>query len=193
MTEKAYKETYILVDMEASGPIPEVYSMLSVGACVVGDMSKTFYVELKPVNDNYIQEVLNVTGFSMEELKKNGTEPKKAMGNFEKWIKTEAAPNSRAVFVSFGTFDWMFVQYYFYKYLGRKPFGFNSIDIKSYYMGMTDCDWKGTTKKRIRKANPRLTSQRKHTHNALDDAIGQAELFEKMLKFNSEKNKTALQ
>lgn len=188
MTEmKDYKETYISVDIEASGRIPGKYSMLSLGACVVGDISKTFYVELKPVNDNYIQEALDVTGFSMEELKKNGTEPKKAMEDFEKWIKTEAAPDSRAVFVSFGTFDWMFAQYYLYKYLGRKPFGFNGIDIKSYYMGMADCDWKGTTRRRIRKKNPQLTSQRKHTHNALDDAVGAAELFEKMLKFNSEK------
>jgi len=73
MTEKVYKETYISVDIEASGPIPEVYSMLSVGACVIGDTSKTFYVELKPLNDNYIQQALDVTGFSMEKLKKNGT------------------------------------------------------------------------------------------------------------------------
>jgi len=190
MTEKVYKETYISVDIEASGPIPEVYSMLSVGACVIGDTSKTFYVELKPLNDNYIQQALDVTGFSMEKLKKNGTDPRKAMKDFEKWIKAEAAPNSRAVFVSLGTFDWMFVQYYLYKYLGRKPFGFNGIDIKSYYMGMANSDWKGTTTKRIRKKNPRLTPKRKHTHNALDDAISAAELFEKILEFNSEKNKT---
>lgn len=183
--KKAYKETYISVDIEASGPIPGEFSMLSLGACVVGDISKTFYVEIKPINDNYIQEALDVTGFSLKEPKKNGTEPKKAMEEFEKWIKTEAAPNSRAVFVSFGTFDWMFVQYYFHRYLDRSPIGINGIDMKSYYMGMANCDWKGTTKKRIRKRNSQLTSNRKHTHNALDDAIGQAELFEKMLKFNS--------
>lgn len=186
---KDYKETYISVDIEAAGPIPGEYSMLSLGACVVGDTSKTFYVEIKPINDNYVQEALDVCGLSLEELKEKGTEPKKAMEEFENWIRTQAAPESRAVFVSFGTFDWMFVQYYFHRYLSRGPLGINGIDMKSYYMGMAHCDWKGTTKKRIRKANPQLTSQRKHTHNALDDAIGQAELFEKMLKFNSNRKK----
>ena len=29
-------DTYISVDIEASGPVPGEYSMLSLGACVVG-------------------------------------------------------------------------------------------------------------------------------------------------------------
>lgn len=41
------------VDIEASGPIPGEYSMLSLGACIVGDISKRFYIEIKPINDNF--------------------------------------------------------------------------------------------------------------------------------------------
>jgi hypothetical protein len=39
-------EKYNSVDIEAAGPIPPTYSMLSLGACVVGDEQTTFYTEL---------------------------------------------------------------------------------------------------------------------------------------------------
>jgi uncharacterized OsmC-like protein len=42
-------DTYISVDIEASGPIPGDYSILSIGACSVIDVRKNFYVELKPL------------------------------------------------------------------------------------------------------------------------------------------------
>ena len=38
-------ETYISVDVEAAGPIPGAYSLLAIGACVVGNINKTFYIE----------------------------------------------------------------------------------------------------------------------------------------------------
>jgi ribonuclease T len=43
-------ETYISVDVEAAGPIPGDYSMLAIGACMVGNARETFYAELRPIN-----------------------------------------------------------------------------------------------------------------------------------------------
>lgn len=173
------KETFISVDIEASGPIPGEYSMLSIGAAVVGDLSKTFYIELKPINDNFIQRALDVTKFSMQELKERGTEPSEAMKKFEEWVLGVCKQDARPVFVAFNaTFDWSFVNYYFHKFLGRNPFGISGLDIKAYYMGMKRCNWGETVKRKI---NNEFPSKTKHTHNALDDAIEQAEIFEKML------------
>ena len=45
MVEKYLPKKYISFDVEASGLIPGKYSMLSIGACVVGDISKQFYKE----------------------------------------------------------------------------------------------------------------------------------------------------
>ena len=174
-------EIYISVDIEASGPIPGEYSMLSLGAAVVNDISKTFYIELKPINDNYIQRALEVSKLSMNELKLRGIEPAKAMKDFEEWINEVCASigNARPVFVAFNaTFDWSFINYYFHKFLGRNPFGISGLDIKAYYMGMKHCSWGETVKKKI---DMQFKSARKHTHNALDDAIEQAEIFEKMI------------
>ena len=43
-------ELYISVDVETSGPIPVEFSLLSLGACIVGNTSKTFYAEIKPLH-----------------------------------------------------------------------------------------------------------------------------------------------
>jgi len=173
-------EIYISVDIEASGPIPGEYSMLSLGAAVVGDTSKTFYREFKPISDNYVPRALEICGLLLEKLKKTGIEPKVGMLEFKEWVNDVSEGNT-PVFTAFNaTFDWMFVEYYFRKFLGRNPFGVSGLDIKAYYMGKFGTKWIDTTKRRFDK---RFLSKRKHTHNALDDAIEQAEMFEKLLAY----------
>jgi hypothetical protein len=43
------KEVYISVDIEAAGPVPATYSMLSLGAALVHDLQTNFYVEFQPL------------------------------------------------------------------------------------------------------------------------------------------------
>ncbi len=177
------KQLYVSVDIEASGSIPAEYSMLSLGACLVTDTSKTFYVELKPINNNYMQEALDVCKLSMEALQREGIEPSIAMKSFAEWLDGLKA---RPIFVGYNApFDWSFVNYYFHKYLGYNPFGHNAIDIKAYYMGMKRCRWKQTAKQRIPSY---LKSKHRHTHNALQDSIEQAELFSNMLSLRVRAN-----
>lgn len=165
--------------MESSGPIPGEFSMLSLGACVVGNTSKNFYIEIKPLNDNFVEKALEVSGLSMEKLKITGEKPAEAMGRFEKWVK-EVSGENRPVFVAFNaTFDWSFTHWYFIKFLGRDPFGISGLDIKAYFMGKHNTTWSDTVKKNVQTFYSSLAS---HTHNALDDAIEQAEIFEKMRK-----------
>jgi ribonuclease T len=178
MIEKQ-SELYISVDVETSGPIPGEFSLLSLGACVVGHTDRTFYAELKPLSDNFVQAALEVNQLSMDELKRSGESPAEAMGRFEKWILNEA-DGKRPVFVAFNaTFDWSFTHWYFIKFLGRDPFGISGLDIKAYYMGLKKTRWGQTTKKQIRAT---FTPGHRHTHNALEDAIEQAEIFAQMLE-----------
>jgi ribonuclease T len=51
-------ETLISVDIEAAGPIPGRYSMLSIGACLIDDPEDGFYVEMQPVSDAVVPEAL---------------------------------------------------------------------------------------------------------------------------------------
>jgi DNA polymerase III epsilon subunit-like protein len=172
-------EAYVSVDVETAGPNPSQYSLLSIGACLVADPQRTFYVELQPVNDNATLEALEVSRLSLKELAKRGLPPTKAMARFEAWLAAEIPTGQQPIFVAFNApFDWMFVNDYFHRFLGRNPFGHAALDLKAFYMGLTGVHWSETT---MRYVAARYLSDRQLMHHALHDAQDQAELFQKML------------
>ena len=73
------EEVYISVDIEAAGPIPGEYSLLSIGASIVGQSEVAFYAELKPLNDNAVPEALAVSKLDMKNLAATGKEAMAAM------------------------------------------------------------------------------------------------------------------
>lgn len=172
---KAGKEIFVSVDIEASGPIPGKYSMLSIGACVVSDVDAQFSCYIKPISDDVVPEAMEVTGLSLEKLRADGLEPADAMSRFKAWIDSLASDGETVVFVGFNaSFDWGFVNFYFHQFLGENPFGIAALDIKSMYFGASDCAWKMTRSSEIAKVvNPATVGD----HDALHDAIYQAELF----------------
>ena len=174
-------EVYVSVDIEASGPIPGEYSMLSIGACLVGGVERDFYIELKPISDRFLPSAMAVSGLSLDALRAHGADPALAMAQFEMWIESVTPLGTRPIYVALNaTFDWMFTHYYFERYLGRDPFGIGGLDIKAYYMGLIGCTWEQTRKSKIHRD---LLPERAPTHHALEDAVWQAELFENLLAY----------
>ncbi|HWH96857.1 MAG TPA: 3'-5' exonuclease [Pseudolysinimonas sp.] len=169
-------ERFVSVDVETAGPTPGDYAMISIGACLVDEPDRGFYVELKPDRDAVVEAALKVSGLDMAELKAHGTEPKQAMEEFAQWISDVVPPPThRAVFVGFNAvFDWMFVNEYFVRYGIENPFGHGGLDIKSYYVGMMGSTWEQTSMKHL---SPKYLDGRPLSHNALGDARDQAELF----------------
>lgn len=176
---KDRRETFISIDVETAGPIPGEYSMLSIGACLVDDPSRTFVCELKPITDKAVPAALEVSGLSLERLRETGIDPAAAMARFGDWI-TDVAGDAEPVFVGFNApFDWSFVNYYFHRFAGNNPFGFTALDIKALWMGVTGGSWADTRSSRIAEAlKPRLHGD----HDALHDALYQAELFRLVLE-----------
>ncbi|HCM97296.1 MAG TPA: DNA polymerase III subunit epsilon [Anaerolineae bacterium] len=172
-------DTYISIDIETAGPNPSQYAMLSIGACALTEPRHTFYIELKPDKDSSLPEALDISKLSMEKLAAGGVEPKIAMQHFADWLLEVVPAGQRPLFVAFNApFDWMFVNDYFQRYLGYNPFGHAALDIKSYFMGLDGVLWSQTS---MRNIGPRYRSIDHLSHNALQDAIDQANIFEKML------------
>lgn len=167
-------EVLVSVDVETAGPNPRDYAMLSIGACLVDQPGRSFYVELKPTTRAVNPESLAVSGLSMEELERTGVDPEAAMRLFEEWLAE--LPGERApVFVAFNAaFDWMFIDDYFRRFLGRNPFGHAALDIKAYAMGAMRSTWAATS---MRILSPLFLGGQPLEHNALSDARDQATLF----------------
>jgi inhibitor of KinA sporulation pathway (predicted exonuclease) len=103
------------------------------------------------------------------------------MDNFEHWLSTAVPRDICAIFVGFNApFDWMFVNDYFHRFLGHNPFGHNALDIKAFYMGLVHGSWAQSSMREVSHHYLGLEN-RGSTHHALQDAIDQANMFEKML------------
>jgi DNA polymerase III epsilon subunit-like protein len=169
-------ELFISVDVEASGAYPGDYSLLSIGACAVDAPHEAFSCELKPVSPNADPKAMEVSGLSIDALLVRGLDPEEAMRRFGKWATDLALPTqAKLVFVGFNAgFDWAFVNHYFLRFTGVNPFGFAPLDIKAFYMGLTGSTWADT---RSSVMSEQLAATLKGDHNALHDALYQAELF----------------
>lgn len=179
-------EIFVSVDVETAGPNPSQYSLLTIGACSVEDSPRTFYVELKPLNDKITSEAYATHRLNMKRLAERGTQPAKAMADFDAWLSELSSEGQKLVFLSFNApFDWMFVNDYFHRFIGHNPFGDSALDIKSFYMGLTGVPWSETSMSYI---GPRYLRDQQLTHHALRDAMDQTEIFQKMLTEAREKN-----
>jgi len=170
----------ISVDIEASGPHPNRYALLSIGACTITQPRKTFYVELKPDKPDYQPEALAVHGLDLEKLAREGSNPEEALLRFDSWLAQVVHQPMKPIFLAFNApFDWMFINDYFHRYLGRNPFGHNALDIKAFYMGASGVSWRETSGSQIRRL---FLDHEDLTHNALHDAVDQAVIFERIVE-----------
>ena len=160
----------IVVDVEADGPAPHLYSMVSFGAVVVEPtLSMTFKGEVRPVSDRFLAEALAISGVSREQHLRF-EEPAAVMERFERWIL--ASSKGRPIFASDNlAFDWQFVNWYFHAFLGRNPFGWSGRRIGDLYCGMVKDGW--APWKHLRKTA--------HDHDPVNDAKANAEVVLQMI------------
>ena len=190
----AKRELYMSVDVEADGPIPGPYSMLSFGlaACGTSDENgfsatdpavRTFYAELKPISDAFDPEALAVSGLDRDRLAAEGREPAEAMAVAAAWVRETAAGATPIVVAYPLGYDWMWLYWYFMRFAENgSPFGHSRhLDMKTLYAAKAGALIARSTKGQM---PAELLSRRPHTHNALDDAVEQAELFQNLMTWN---------
>ena len=168
---------YISVDVETSGPLHGFHNLLEIGAVNCDNFSEKFQTYIIPLTLNWTDSARSVN--KPEEFYNidNALRLDLAMIKFAKWLEGE-----RPIFVGFNTvFDYGWINYEFLRSsVGKNPFGINGIDIKAYAMGKLNCEWRETSKKGLKEK--RIISRFLHTHNALEDALEQADLFNQLRK-----------
>jgi hypothetical protein len=159
---------FVSVDVEADGPIPGSFSMISLGAVVIEPpFEDSFYCEIQPISEDYRLGALSVSGFSREETMKFNP-PEIEIPRFHAWLEDLKLRKSgqRPRFIADNNgFDWQFVNWYLHVYAKENPFGWSSHNLNDLFKGIKK-DFRAKFKKY------RIT---KHSHNALDDAKGNAE------------------
>lgn len=156
-----------MVDVETDGEIPgnHDFSMISLGAVVVRPgLVDTFFGQLEPISDRWSEEALKVSNHTRVETLAFEHAPR-VMQRFDEWV-AKVNVGKRPMFISDNNgFDFMFVSWYFWHFLGRNPFGHSSTNLGSLYKGLVKDTFKNF--KHMRKTA--------HTHNPVDDAMGNAE------------------
>lgn len=156
---------HIVIDVEADGPCPGLYSMVCFGAVCLNDNVPPFYGRTAPITDNWLPDALAVSGFSREQHR-NFESPDLTMGAFVEWC----ASVSERRLISWSdnpAFDWQFINYYLWRYSGRNPLGFSMRRIGDFYAG---------TKRAVLNTQGWQKRRRTaHDHNPVNDARGNAE------------------
>lgn len=177
---------YVMVDIEANGPIPGDYSMFWFGAVIVEPgLKDTFEGKLHPLRGAKIEwtqdagtgqsacigyKLANVTEVAVMDW----PDPSETMKNFAEWIFSHQSerrvdlPRGRArpMLVSDNNgYDAMWISWYFHHFLGSNPFGHSSTNLGSLYKGLVKDTFKNF--KHLRKTI--------HDHNPVNDAKGNAE------------------
>lgn len=172
----------VSVDIEATGPAPGEFSMVSLGSWVIGEHGRTFYAELKPITEKYDKKAMAVAmpGRTHDSLYETGEDPATVMRRFSDWVEEiREGDRFEPIFLAHNApFDWMFVAWYMWRFIGRNPFGWSALDMRAYFMALSGNDWQKTRLEDMKKS---FKAKRSHKHHALEDAIEQGELFERML------------
>lgn len=176
-------EIYVSTDIEADGPIPGPYSMLSFGSAAY-----TAKKELLATFSANLETLPGATGHphtmawwatqseAWQACRQNIEPPETAMRKYLQWL--EELPG-KPVFVAYpAAFDFMFVQWYLMRFTGESPFSHSALDMKTFAMVLLKKHYRDSTKANM----PRnWFDDLPHTHIALDDAIEQGALFCNML------------
>lgn len=181
---------YLSIDVEASGPFPGLFSLVSIGAVVVRaskdglwsvDQDKTFYEELKPLpNASELEAATNIHGLTAEYLDEYGRDPSLVMEEFADFLARLERKYKKVTPAAWpASFDSPFVGWYMQYFLHENPLGWSCFDIPSFGMGLFQCH-RNALRNLMKKAGIEF-GKNPDPHNALADAIEQGETLAQLL------------
>jgi DNA polymerase III epsilon subunit-like protein len=163
----------LIVDVEADGPAVGLYSMVSMGLVDLDNFDRTFYSTVAPIEGaSWKPDALAVSGFTREEHL-SFEDPLTVTRKLVEWTNNNYGDERIVLWSDNIAFDWQWLNYYCYKYQFYSPFGHSGRRIGDFAAGLNRKIKDQSSWKKLRGT--------KHTHNALDDAKGNAEALKKLL------------
>lgn len=186
-------DLYISFDVEADGPFPGRYSMLSLGLCVAGSYDgfeyrvcdprvETLYVEFPPVTEHCVSEAMAVNRLDRRRLAASAPPPAVGVAKVRDWILRVSAGRQPVLVAYPATFDWPFLSHYFHEYSeDGPPLSFTRVlDLRTMIVTKSGASAYAPSGECLPDdVGPRGA----HTHHALDDAIQQAHLFSRVFSW----------
>ena len=180
---------YFCVDLEASGPVPPLYNLLSIGATVVTEnggqhaIGPSIYLELKPIFPGFDPGAMKVCGLDADRLRAEGEEPRVALERLARWVAEHNAGSKEGpCFVGHNAvFDWSYIAYYYAHFGMPNPFGYKGLDTKSLAMGRLGISWRATSKENLERLLALPAQDPAQIHRADYDAAYQALILKALL------------
>ena len=187
------RATWFCIDIEANGPVPGLYDMVSLGATVVFSdadhglqLGEDFYMELQPVAPRFDARAAAIHGLDQAHLATHGLSRIDAAHRLAQWVKQQTRPGTEAVFVGHNApFDWSHVAYLYAEIEQANPFGYKALDTKALSAGVLGLHWLDTGKEVLFERLGLPPEDRSQKHRADYDARVQAELLRALLNHPS--------
>lgn len=180
------RTTYFCVDIEASGPVPGLYDMISLGAVVVapdqetGKLTKgaTFYQEIIPEAPRFDERTVPIHGLTKAHLHANGLPRRTAAVQLADWVNANLRPGTTPTFVGHNApFDWSFVAWVYAAEDLPNPFGYKALCTKSLSAGALHLHWLDSNKETLSERLMLTAEDHSQKHRADYDAMYQADIL----------------
>jgi DNA polymerase III epsilon subunit-like protein len=187
------RATWFCIDIEANGPVPGLYDMVSLGATVVIDehdgsrsIGESFYMELKPVAPRFDPRAAAIHGLDQDTLQRDGLTRREAAEALTSWVEAQTRPGTEPVFVGHNApFDWSHIAYMYAEQEMPNPFGYKGLDTKALSAGVLNLHWLDTGKEILFERLGLPAEDKSQKHRADYDARVQAELLLALLNVRS--------
>ncbi len=186
-------DVYFSADVETDGPIPGPFSLLSFALVYAGRfdgsrferpraLDRSFYRELRPIAEGFEPDALRVNGLDRERLTRDGDAPEAAMTAASQWVQSIAGGGYPVLVAYPLSFDWAWLYWYFVRFSRNgSPFEHSRcFDIKTAFAVKAGRPIADSGRSQLLE---RLHSKHVHTHNALDDAKEQADIFANLFEW----------
>ena len=183
------RSTWFCVDIEANGPVPGLYDMVSLGIVAVHGRSggglklgESLYLEIAPIAPRFDARAAAIHGLDQGRLAREGASQREFCETLSGWVKIHTDPGTEPCFVGHNApFDWSHVSWVFAKEELPNPFGYKALCTKALTMGVLGVHWLDSSKETLARELDLPTEDKDLKHRADYDAAYQAEILIKLL------------